>query len=65
MNRPLGGKGRNRPVRRWLQWFRKAMKVSYSRVTRRIELSESGYTLMTEPRGFSDRVDVGVRGRGF
>ena len=37
----------------------------YSRVTKTIELSESGYTLMTEPRGFSDRVDVGVRDRGF
>ena len=61
----MGGKGRNRPVRRWLQWFRQAMEVSYSRVTRRIELSESGYTLKTEPRRFSDRVDVDMRDRGF
>ena len=41
------------------------MEVSYSRVTRRIELSESGYTLKTEPRRFSDRVDVDMRDRGF
>ena len=39
------------------------MMVTYSRVTRRSESSEFGYTLRTEPAGFADRLDVGVRNR--